>query len=106
MPKGLKFYNKGSFTRNGICPCCDKTYRGEPTMVSKLIKLHIKTAHKDFDMNRITNYQSNKHIPTRDEFLELYGDDRFGRDFKNKERQEIVEKIRLELKMKTEKKNM
>ncbi len=94
MPKGLKFYKKGGFTRNGICPCCDKTYRGDPTMVSKLIKLHIKTSHKDFDMNRIKFFKSNK-LHNDDIFNPIFYDDRFGSDYKNKERQEIVDTLRL-----------
>lgn len=97
MPKGQKKHLLGSFTRNGICPCCDKAYRGNPAMVSKLITLHIKTAHKDFDMNRVAFDNPNKRN-CDSKFSSITDNCRFGRDYKNKERQEMIAQIRANLK--------
>lgn len=44
MARG-KIRNNGSMIRNSACQICDKVYRGNKKMTTKLIHLHMKTTH-------------------------------------------------------------
>jgi hypothetical protein len=40
-------HHTSAFVRNGFCERCDRQFRGPPATVSKLVRLHMKVAHRE-----------------------------------------------------------
>ena len=81
MPKGGKLHSTGIFTRNGICPFCDKFYKGKDTKkVSKLMRLHLNFNHKD-EMKNLT-------ISDKVPIIDING--MYGADYKHSERKKNI----------------
>ena len=84
MPKGKKLYSSGIITSNGVCPFCDRYYKGTDTKkVSKLMRLHLEVNHKD----AMKNVTINDKVPTTNINM-TYGD-----DYKHIERKNMIDNL-------------
>lgn len=84
MPKGEQLHSSGVITRNGICPFCDKFYKGDDIKkISKLIRLHLKVNHKDEMKNRTID----------DEVPKYHINGMYGADYKHSERKKNIDNL-------------
>lgn len=85
MPKGEKLYSTGIITRNGVCPFCNKHYKGDDIKkVTKLIRLHLKVNHKD----------EMKNVTIDDKVDESQGINMmYGADYKHSERKKNIDNL-------------